>query len=167
MTGQGRRPKPTAIKELEGNPGKRTLNKSEPKPGRLSRAPVCPAFLKGLARAQWNKMAPELARLGVLTKIDLDALARYCLIYQRWREAEIEVKRLGVVCKTVKGNLVQNPWLSVANRSNEQLNKLATEFGLTPSSRSKVSAEPMDEKNQKGLEKDLFGPEVKVSKGKK
>jgi P27 family predicted phage terminase small subunit len=164
---QGRRPKPTAIKEMEGNPGKRALNKSEPKPGRLTRAPVCPQFLKGLARAQWNKMAPQLARLGVLTNIDLDALARYCALYKRWREAEAEVARLGVIIKTTNGNLVQNPYLNVANRSNEQLNSLAAEFGLTPSSRSKVHAEPPDEKNQKNLERELFKAPVKVIKEKK
>ena len=30
----GRKPKPTALKELEGNPGKRKLNKKEPIPGK-------------------------------------------------------------------------------------------------------------------------------------
>jgi P27 family predicted phage terminase small subunit len=164
---QGRRPKPTAIKEMEGNPGKRPLNKSEPKPGRLTRVPACPDFLKGLARTQWKKMAPQLMKLGVLTNIDLDALARYCSIYKRWREAEIKVAELGTVIRTSNGNLVQNPYLAVVNRMNEQLNSLAAEFGLTPSSRSKVHAEPPDEKDQKGLEKELFGNQVKVAKGKK
>lgn len=32
MAQRGRKPKPTALKELEGNPGKRTLNDKEPKP---------------------------------------------------------------------------------------------------------------------------------------
>ncbi|MEQ8198694.1 MAG: phage terminase small subunit P27 family, partial [Clostridiaceae bacterium] len=32
MAQRGRKPKPTAIKVLEGNPGKRPLNKNEPKP---------------------------------------------------------------------------------------------------------------------------------------
>lgn len=39
----GRKPKPTAIKELEGNPGKRKLNKKEPKPDKGM--PVCPEWL--------------------------------------------------------------------------------------------------------------------------
>ena len=39
----GRKPKPTAIKELEGNPGKRKLNKKEPKPEKGM--PVCPEWL--------------------------------------------------------------------------------------------------------------------------
>lgn len=30
----GRKPKPTAVKKLEGNPGKRKLNKNEPVPAK-------------------------------------------------------------------------------------------------------------------------------------
>ena len=36
MAARGRKPKPTALKELEGNPGKRSLNPSEPKPPMLA-----------------------------------------------------------------------------------------------------------------------------------
>ena len=43
MATRGRKPKPTAIKELEGNPGKRPLNANEPKPER--KAPRCPGWL--------------------------------------------------------------------------------------------------------------------------
>ena len=32
MAQSGRKPKPTAVKVLEGNPGKRSLNRQEPKP---------------------------------------------------------------------------------------------------------------------------------------
>ena len=34
MTMAGRKPKPTAIKKLEGNPGKRKLNTKEPIPAK-------------------------------------------------------------------------------------------------------------------------------------
>ena len=39
----GRKPKPTAVKKLEGNPGKRKLNTKEPMPGKGM--PACPAWL--------------------------------------------------------------------------------------------------------------------------
>ena len=35
MATRGRKPKPTAMKELEGNPGKHPLNTSEPKPNKM------------------------------------------------------------------------------------------------------------------------------------
>ena len=44
MATRGRKPKPTAMKELEGNPGKRPLNPNEPRPER--KAPRCPAWLE-------------------------------------------------------------------------------------------------------------------------
>lgn len=45
---QDRKPKPSALKELEGNPGKRAVNKKEPKPEVL--IPSCPNHLTGVAR---------------------------------------------------------------------------------------------------------------------
>ena len=39
----GRKPKPTALKKLEGNPGKRKLNTKEPVPGKGM--PDCPKWL--------------------------------------------------------------------------------------------------------------------------
>ena len=43
MATRGRKPKPTGIKQLEGNPGKRKLNEREPKPEK--KAPSCPKWL--------------------------------------------------------------------------------------------------------------------------
>lgn len=40
MATRGRKPKPTAMKELEGNPGKHPLNTSEPKPNKKAHRPV-------------------------------------------------------------------------------------------------------------------------------
>ena len=39
----GRKPKPTAVKKLEGNPGKRKLNSKEPVPAKG--IPACPDWL--------------------------------------------------------------------------------------------------------------------------
>ena len=50
--GAGRKPKPTAMKELEGNPGKRKLNKKEPMPGKGM--PDCPKWLLPDAQEEWN-----------------------------------------------------------------------------------------------------------------
>lgn len=50
---RGRKPKPTNLKILEGNPGKRPLNLKEPKP--LQIAPECPKWLKTLAKDIWEK----------------------------------------------------------------------------------------------------------------
>ena len=159
----GRKPKPTALNELAGNPGKRALNKDEPRPPALRVLPALPEHLGELARRKWEELSSQLYSIGVLTEIDLDALERYCMVYQRWREAEENVvKKGGPILQTAAGNVIQNPYLSIANRCIEQLDKLAAEFGLTPSSRTRVKAEIPPEQSR--LEEELFGKPVKVQK---
>lgn len=55
---RGRKPKPTAVKVLEGNPGKRSLNTGEPKPEK--KAPRCPSWLEEEAKEEWKRMAKQL-----------------------------------------------------------------------------------------------------------
>ena len=86
MAQRGRKPKPTALKVLEGNPGKRQLNIVEPKPKK--KAPKCPAWLDAEAKKEWRRLAKQLEDLGILTQIDMAAFAGYCEAYSRWKEAE-------------------------------------------------------------------------------
>ena len=57
MATRGRKPTPTAIKELEGNPGKRALNDREPKPQK--KAPACPKWLEDEAKKEWRRLAKQ------------------------------------------------------------------------------------------------------------
>jgi len=142
---QGRKPKPSALKELEGNPGKRPINKAEPKP--KTGMPSCPRHLNTQARKEWHRMAPQLQKLGLLTQIDRAALAGYCQCYGRWVEAEKKLKELAGISvdkvpylyKTSNGNLIISPLLIVANKSLEQMHKFLVEFGLTPAARSRIA----------------------------
>src|SRR5689334_92750 len=158
---QGRKPKPTALKLLAGNPGKRALNYAEPKPKVILPRP--PAHLSEDEKNKWKLIVHELHPLGLVTTIDKDALAMYCVIYVRWIKAEKMVREKGEIIKTATGNIIQNPYLSIANRALEQLNKLGAEFGMTPSSRSRVKADLMDPDQE--LEEMLFGPRVSVGNG--
>ena len=141
----GRKPRPTAIKILEGEPNKDRINLNEPKP-KLSR-PTCPKHLSGVARYEWRRIVPELEALGLLTQIDKAALAAYCQAYGRWVIAERKLSELASMSpdkmaylyKTVSGNLIINPLLSVANKALEQMHKFLIEFGMTPASRSKIN----------------------------
>jgi P27 family predicted phage terminase small subunit len=137
----GRRPKPTALKMLQGNPGKRALNANEPKPTGI---PSCPRHLSAAAKQEWKRISRELIAIGLLTKIDRAALAAYCAAYARWIEAEDNVAKFGHVVKAPSGYPIQNPYLSIANTCLDQIRKFATEFGLTPASRSRlqISAAP-------------------------
>lgn len=152
----GRRPLPTALKILRGNPGNRKLNRAEPKPD--TRIPVCPRHLKGEARSEWRRTSRELHRLGLLTTIDRAALAAYCQVWARWVKAECEVERIGEVVKAPEtGYPIQNPFLSVANAALKQMRAYLVEFGMTPSSRSRLTVAP--EAGQDPAETFLFGRE--------
>lgn len=155
---QGRKPKPTAVKLLEGNPGKRALNRAEPKPRVVMPRP--PEHLSDEEKIKWKAAVKELYPLGLITTIDKDALAMYCVIFIRWLKAEKMVREKGEIIKTAAGNIIQNPYLSIANRALDQLNKLGAEFGMTPSSRSRVQADLLDPDQE--LEQMLFGPRVRV-----
>lgn len=137
MGQRGRAPKPTALKVKQGNPGKRALNKAEPRVNReeVVRAPAC---LGEAARKEWQRLRRRLAPAGLLTALDADVLAMYCQAYARWVDAEEHLQRVGPVVKTKNGNLVQNPYLAVANRAMEQMLLYARELGMTPSARSRI-----------------------------
>ena len=85
---RGRKPKPTHLKLLHGS--RRPINKHEPKP-KLERPP-CPARLCPEAKKAWREIVPELERLGLLTTIDGQALARYCDMHAIYVEAMIFLK---------------------------------------------------------------------------
>jgi P27 family predicted phage terminase small subunit len=138
---KGRKPIPTTLKLLRGNPGKKKINTREPVPPVAQ--PQRPEHIAGLAAEAWDVLAPYLVALGVLTDGDSMALAMTCQVYSRWRMAEAEVAKLGTVVKSPNGYPILNPHLSVANAAQKQLQGLLVEFGLTPSSRSRIKL-PLD-----------------------
>ena len=139
----GRKPLPTHLKLVKGTARPHRLNKDEPKP--TVAVPEPPGHLDERARAKFADMAAMLARHGVMTELDAGALSRYAVVWCRWIDAEVEIKRRGPVVKTEGGNIIQNPFLAVANKCLLQMAQLESEFGLTPSSRSRIRmAEPAE-----------------------
>ena len=133
----GRRPKPTLLKMLDGNPGKRPLNDAEPPA--LAGDPECPEWLDEEAKAEWDRIVPDLREMGLLSRADRPALAAYCTAWSRWVMAEAQVKKFGVIVKSPeKGFPMKSPYLSIADQSMETMRKMMVEFGLTPSSRSRI-----------------------------
>jgi P27 family predicted phage terminase small subunit len=157
----GPKPKPAALKKLTGR-SHHKQNPDEPKPERPSAVPPAPRWLGPVAKGLWRKMAKDLWELGVLTEIDLDALARYCVCWERWRKAERIIKEQGEIVKTPNGYSAQNPYLAIANKCLKQLDSLGAEFGCTPSTRTRVSVVPTHKLN--ALEESLFGKPVRVGR---
>jgi P27 family predicted phage terminase small subunit len=139
---RGRKPKPTRLKIITGNPGKRPLNQDEPMPEPL--VPDCPPELSAAAQREWLRLTYELSKLRVLTALDRAALAAYCAAYALWAEATEAVGKYGVMIKSPTGFPIQSPYLSIANRQVEIMMRVASEFGFTPASRGRISV-PTDE----------------------
>jgi P27 family predicted phage terminase small subunit len=133
---RGRKPIPTHLKILHGNPGKRPLNEAEPTPP--ADRPERPPHLAGEAAAEWDRVCELLDKMGLLSSADRAVIAAFCEAWGRWVEAEAMVRKIGAVIVTKEKTLYQNPYLAVANKAIEQFTKLAAELGLTPSSRSRV-----------------------------
>ncbi len=140
----GRKPKPTAIKMLHGNPGKRPLNKNEPK---FTGLPICPPWLPIPAKTEWKRTVIQLAGLDMLKGTDQSALAAYCVACARWMAAEKIVTKEGQTIKepvvdktgTVVGHKVKrHPATIIAKDERSSMLKAASLFGFDPSSRSRV-----------------------------
>jgi P27 family predicted phage terminase small subunit len=140
---QGRKPKPTALKLLTGNPGNRPLRLDQFSPE--AKIPKCPSELKGEARKEWKRVTTELNRYGMIAEVDRGLLAMLCNTWARWIEAESMINKMneesgdGLFVKTPNGFPVQSPWVAVSNKAIETYKALCNEFGLSPSSRTRIA----------------------------
>lgn len=143
----GRKPKPTALKLVQGNPGRRPLNKKEPKPP--ATMPPKPKHLSGFASEAWDRIAPELHRAGLLSKIDGAGLELLVCAYDDWRAANALVVAEGLTyeCETAGGGSMVRARPEVAMRSDawRRVRAILAEFGLTPASRSRIDVNPADD----------------------
>jgi len=135
---RGRKPTPTKLKLLRGNPGKRALTDNEPKP-----APAimpAPAHLSEEAQREWDRVVQLLEPLGLFSELDVGALSVYCSAFGRHVEAEEALKQYGAVIMSPNGYPQQSPYVALANRAADQMLKALVEFGMSPSSRARVAA---------------------------
>jgi len=134
---------PTKLKILKGNPGRRKLNKNEPQYSKLEEAP--PDSLCEIGRSEWNRIVGEMRASGVLTVADEKILWAFCDEYATAERAVLELNAADsdrLVIESPNGYPIQNPYLNIKRKSFVIMKTLATELGLTPSSRSRVSATP-------------------------
>lgn len=147
MGSRGPTPKPTAIKALQGNPGRRDLNTQEPQPTETT--PQCPSWMDAIGKKEWRRIVPELERMRLLTCIDGAALEGYCQAYARWVEAEKSLKKHGMTFTTPNGYVQQRPEVAIAQKYLTICKAFLAEFGLSPAARSRLQVKkPPDKKNK-------------------
>lgn len=145
---RGRKPKPPALKLLDGNPGKRKI----PTPAVVSGAPDCPEWLTDEAQAEWDRVVPDLDAKGLLDKVDRAALTAYCQAVSILKEAEAAIEDHGIITFMIRkayrdedGNEIEieasatpNPAVRIAAQAATTVRSFASEFGLTPVSRARL-----------------------------
>lgn len=159
MANTGRPPKPTALKKLQGNPGKRKSNNSEPMPD--ATMPDCPVWLNVEAKIEWVRCVKVLHACGLLTSIDRAVLAAYCQAWAKWREAELAVEEEGQVLTSLTGGKYLNPNLVASSMASKEMAALAVQLGMTPSARTRIRVEKPPEK-PKSLADQLFDAAKKL-----
>jgi P27 family predicted phage terminase small subunit len=136
MGKRGPRPKPTALKVLEGRGSRRELDR-EPRPTPL--APDPPAFLEGRALEVWHELAPELERMGLLTAVDAAPLAAYSVAVAMHEAASAELLRDGPTVAGARGReRVKHPAAQVARDSAGMIARFGAALGLDPASRASI-----------------------------
>lgn len=143
--------KPTHLKVLEGNPGKRRINRSQPhaKVG----PPEAPSWLGKVARTEWDRVIQAMPP-GHITLVDRAVLAVYCDEWQTFEIASRDVARRGVLTPSIgKGprGLVKNPALVVKHQAAQHIRLLAAELGFTPASRSGMTLPQEAESEEVGM----------------
>ncbi|QXE85985.1 phage terminase small subunit P27 family [Geomonas nitrogeniifigens] len=147
----GRTRKPTPLKVVGGTDRKDRSNPSEPQPE--VKIPEMPAHLSEDAKAEWERITPLLDEMGIISDLDLSALAMYCQAYGRHIEAERKILETGLLDTTSNGNTIQSPLVGISNHSMEIARKLLATFGMTPADRSKVNAVPRQPDKPEGKER--------------
>lgn len=142
----GRPPKPTALKIVQGNTGHRPVaqNGFHPEPG----LPKPPAMVRDDedALAEWKRAGKFLSRHRVLTEADVASFALYCMSWARWQRGERSLAAFRAasggdefLVKAPSGYPIPNPLLAAVNKAMEQVYQYQQQFGLSPSSRERVT----------------------------
>ena len=151
----GRKPKPTHLKILEGNPGKQKLPKGEPV--FETDLPEPPSFLDEYALEEWHRLAPGLHAQKLLTEYDVGSFAAYCSSFSRFRSAEEERQKLveeegplaGLIQTSKNKVIAQNVLVNITRNAQLDTVKFAVEWGGTSSARARLAIDPGRKKKSK------------------
>jgi len=131
---KGRKPKPLAILKLEDSTALRQRRHKRPEPSAPDGAPDCPAWLDREAKAMWARLLVHLQRLGLLKLTDGEAMASAC---QAW---SVFVRTSRQVSKVKSFDLDSRALVVMNKDARNAWRQWCTEFGLTPSSRTRIDA---------------------------
>lgn len=135
----GRKPLSIEDKEARGNPGQRPLTPKAERPltDRLFEMPPPPPYLGKYGTAEWNRTGPKLVKAKMLNETDLPAFEAYCLNIDLMIDARIDIKDNGMQVLGHRG-YVRNPAIAAFGQASTAIRGFVSEFGLSPSARSRI-----------------------------
>ena len=144
----GRKAHPTALRIIKGNPTRRPLNKQEPKPQKWTTQP--PERLSEKALSVWEHVEGVMQGIGVLAQTDAAGVELLCEAYADYLDAREELKEFGsnyYTTTTRDGGLMYrtHPAMGVIQDADRRIRAWLVEYGMTPSSRSKIKAHVEDD----------------------
>lgn len=141
----GRKSKPTALKKLEGTFRADRALPGEMIPSKMEFAPTAPRWMTKEAKKEWISTCNELLSLDMLHRVDLGLLAGYCSEMSQYIEATKHLNDpdgTGPVIRISRedGTSYQmpSPWVSIKNSALKNAQSIASQFGFTPSARTKI-----------------------------
>jgi P27 family predicted phage terminase small subunit len=163
---RGRKPEPTELHIIKGTyrPGRHN-HSSEPKPSTSDDLTRPPTWLNADAKKEWRLEAPEAVKTGILTVADRSAFADLCILQARVKKAYRDMNKFSesirkkaeakggvwefdmLMPPTQTGYFAQNPFIGIYNKALAELNKMRAEFGMTPSSRTRIKIDKVADDN--------------------
>lgn len=143
----GRHAKPAVVHLLTGNKSKKSVSalldevQNPPLP---VEAPEAPDWLDEDALAEWNRVVPDLLKLGLVTRLDRQVLAQYCEAvsdYRRWtlRIQEMNKSLHGPAQGDVQtyrtGAKDLSVWRKLRNDAERRADAAGAKFGFNPLAR--------------------------------
>lgn len=156
MSRTGRPPKPTPLKLVEGNPGKRPIRAGVKTPPSKPRRPQ---WLVGYARKEWDRITPELDSMGILARVDRNTLAGFCIAVAGMKAAYQDLNKRGFLIPSARkdGDLVKNPSNQLLRDNLKLISSFSSMFGLSPSDRVRLTGEAGAHGGELGLDAILGG----------
>jgi P27 family predicted phage terminase small subunit len=131
------------LKVIRGTDQPSRMNPDQPTAG-IDSLQFIPSELSESGQKHWGQIRPMLVKAGIATNLDRNALILLCEEWATFLEATAAVRKKGILVQGPKGEPMRNPYLRVMNESTAALTRLLSEFGMTPSSRTRLKGSTED-----------------------
>jgi len=148
MTKPGPKKKPTELEILQGKPGHRPINTKEPKPKPIEKIPEPPKWMSSEGKKLYKRITPILTKFRLLTEADLETLNMGCDSYGNYVEAQQKLSVEGRVVLSSRGDMRDHPLVKQSHNYFLQYKNFMSEFGLSPSSRTRLHVDVLEEINE-------------------